>query len=126
MMAPIPAPPEFDRELEERLIRYARIDTQSDEKPTTSPSTQKQYDLLKLLADELKSIGAKDVTLTDYGVTLATIPATNSGTAKGDAPTIALLAHVDTAPAFSGTTVKPIVHRNYDGRDIKLPDIPPG
>src|SRR5688572_32981910 len=118
MMAPIPAPPEFDRELEERLIRYARIDTQSDEKPTTSPSTQKQYDLLRLLVDELKAIGAQDVTLTDYGVALATIPATSN---QKDLPTIALLAHVDTAPAYSGTNVKPIVHRSYNGGDIALP-----
>ncbi len=111
----------FERELEERLLRYVRIDTQSDEKSPTSPSTEKQYDLLRLLADELKSIGAADVALTDYGVVLATIPATD---AARDAPTIALLAHVDTAPAFSGAGVNPIVHRNYDGRDIVLPDDP--
>ena len=66
----------FDSELEERFVRYARIDTQSDEKSTTSPSTKKQYDLLKLLVTELKAIGAQDVTLTDYGAVLATIPAT--------------------------------------------------
>ena len=77
---------EFDRELEERFVRYARIDTQSDEKSTTSPSTEKQFDLLRLLVDELTSIGAADVTLTDYGVVLATIPAT----AQTEAPTIAL------------------------------------
>ncbi len=108
----------FDRELEERFVRYARIDTQSDEKSTTSPSTEKQYDLLRLLADELKSIGAQDVTLADYGTALATMPATT----KMDAPTIALLAHVDTAPAFNGTGVTPIVHRNYAGGDIVLPN----
>ena len=110
----------FDRELEERLVRYVRIDTQSDEKSTTSPSTKKQYDLLNLLVDELKSFGAEDVRLTDYGAVLATIPATT----RSDGPTIALLAHVDTAPQFSGQDVKPIVHRNYDGRDIVLPDNP--
>ena len=103
----------FDRELEERLVRYARIDTQSDEKSATSPSTKKQYDLLNLLVDELKAMGAQDVRLTDYGVVLATIPATT----RSDVPTIALLAHVDTAPAFNGTGVKPIVHRNYGGGD---------
>ncbi|MCI0363673.1 MAG: peptidase T [Phycisphaerales bacterium] len=119
--SPSPPPEAFDRELEERLVRYARIDTQSDEKSTTSPSTQKQYDLLKLLVGELKSIGAQDVQLTDYGVALATIPATAKGK---DLPTIALLAHVDTAPAYTGTNVKPIVHRKYDGSDIVLPDIP--
>src|SRR5499426_1987457 len=118
----IAAPPasEFTRELEERFIRYARIDTQSDEKSTTSPSTEKQYDLLRLLVDELKSIGARDVMLTKYGAALATIPATtNAG-----APTVALLAHVDTAPQFSGANVKPIVHHNYAGGEIVLPDNP--
>src|SRR5215510_12556780 len=85
----------FDRELTERFVRYARIDTQSDERSTTSPSTNKQYDLLRLLVDELSALGAESVRLTDYGAALATIPATSSG----EPPTVALLAHVDTAPA---------------------------
>ena len=110
----------FVRELEERLLRYARIDTQSDEKSTTSPSTTKQYELLELLVDELKALGAQDVTLTTYGAALATIPST----VKTVRPTLALLAHVDTAPQFSGTNVVPIVHRNYAGGDIALPDDP--
>jgi tripeptide aminopeptidase len=110
----------FDRELEERLVRYARIDTQSDEASPTSPSTEKQYDLLRLLVDELGAIGAQDVTLTDYGAVLATIPASMAT----QAPTIAFLAHVDTSPGFSGTGVKPIVHRGYDGGIIVLPDDP--
>jgi tripeptide aminopeptidase len=112
--------PQFASEIEERFSRYVRIDTQSDEKSSTSPSTEKQYDLLNLLVQELKSIGAKDVTLTGYGAVLATIPST----VKNDAPAIAFLAHVDTAPAFSGTGVKPIVHRKYDGGDLVLPDGP--
>jgi tripeptide aminopeptidase len=112
--------PGFDRELEERFLRYARIDTQSDEKSTTSPSTEKQYHLLELLVNELKAIGGHDVRLTNYGAALATIPAT----LDADVPTIALLAHVDTAPQFSGTGVKPIVHRNYAGGKIVLPDNP--
>jgi tripeptide aminopeptidase len=111
----------FDRELEERLVRYVCIDTQSDEASATSPSTSKQYDLLRPLADELRSIGAQDVTLTDYGAVLATIPATAATRA---APTIAFLAHVDTAPAFNGTGVMPIVHHSYAGGDIVLPDDP--
>src|SRR5262245_42961183 len=108
----------FAREVEERFLRYVRIDTQSDEKSTTSPSTERQYHLLRPLADELKDIGAEDVKLTDYGAVLATIPAT----LEADAPIIALLAHVDTAPQFSGTGVKPIVHRHYAGGEIALPD----
>jgi tripeptide aminopeptidase len=110
----------FDRELEERLMRYARIDTGSNEASQTTPSTEKQYDLLRLLVDELKEIGAQDVTLTDYGAVLATIPATTTK----DVPTIAFLGHVDTTEAFAGTGVKPIVHRNYDGGDISYPDDP--
>jgi tripeptide aminopeptidase len=108
----------FHAELEERLVRYARIDTQSDEASPTSPSTNKQFDLLRLLVDELREIGAQDVTLTDYGAVLATIPAT----VTTHAPTIAFLAHVDTAPAFNATGVKPLVHRKYAGGDIVLPD----
>ncbi len=77
-------------------------------RPSTSPSTEKQYDLLNLLVEELTEIGMQDARLTDYGAVLATIPAT----VETDAPTIALLAHVDTAPQYSGTGVKPIVHRN--------------
>lgn len=111
---------EFDRELEDRLVRYVRIDTQADESSPTTPSTSKQYDLLHLLRDELNEIGAQDVTLTAYGAVLATIPAT----VAHQAPTIALLAHVDTAPAYNGTGVKPVVHRNYDGGAITFPDAP--
>jgi tripeptide aminopeptidase len=110
----------FDRELEERFVRYARIDTQSDEASTTSPSTEKQFDLLKLLVTELKAIGAHDVRLTDYGAVLATI----RPTAKSTAPAVAFLAHVDTAPGFNATNVRPIVHRHYAGGDLVLPDVP--
>ena len=110
----------FDRELEERLVRYARIDTQSDETSSTSPSTSSQLDLLKQLEGELKEIGAHDVRLTDYGVVLAELRAS----ARSTAPPIAFLAHVDTSPAFNGTDVRPIVHRNYAGGDLVLPDDP--
>jgi tripeptide aminopeptidase len=112
--------PDFDRELEERLIRYAAIDTQADETSPTSPSTTIQFDLLRLLVDELKAIGATDVELTDYGVVLATIPAT----APGKLPVMGWLAHVDTAPAYAASGVKPLVHRAYDGGAIRFPDAP--
>ena len=108
----------FDAELEDRLVRYVQIDTQSDESSTTCPSTACQSDLLRLLMRELESIGAADVALTEYAAVIATIPATTDR----PAPTVALLAHVDTAPQFNGIGVKPIVHRRYDGRDIVLPD----
>ena len=110
----------FEREVEERLLRYVQIDTTADESSPTSPSTKRQYDLLNLLVDELNKIGAQDVRLTDYGAVLATIPAT----VAHEVPTIALLAHVDTSPAYSGANVKPLVHRNYQGGDIPLPDDP--
>jgi len=109
---------QFDQELEDRLVRYARIDTQADESSPTSPSTQKQYDLLHLLEAELREIGAQDITLTSYGALLATIPAA----VTTQAPAIAFLAHVDTAPGFNATGVKPIVHRSYDGGTIRFPD----
>ena len=112
---------DFNRELEDRLVRYAKIDTTSSEASPTSPSTQKQYDLLNLLVEELNEIGARDVTLTDYGAVVATVPATPG---KESAPVVAFLAHVDTTEAFSGSGVKPIVHRAYDGGDITYPDNP--
>lgn len=111
---------DFTKELEERLVRYARIDTQADETSATSPSTSKQYDLLNPLADELRALGAQDVTVTSYGAVLATIPAT----VTANAPAVGFLAHVDTAPAFNATDVKPIVHRSYDGGTITFPDDP--
>lgn len=110
----------FDKELDARLVRYARIDTASSEASPTTPSTERQFDLLRLLADELREIGAGDVTLTDYGVVLATVPATT----EASIPTVAFLGHVDTTEAFAGTGVQPIVHRSYDGGDITYPDDP--
>ncbi len=106
--------------LEARFLRYVQIDTQSDETATSTPSTAKQYDLLRLLERELQAMGAQEVELTDYACLLATLPAT----VKTQAPTVAFLSHVDTAPAFSGSNVVPIVHRNYDGGEIVLPDDP--
>ena len=111
----------FLNQLEDRLLRYVRIDTQSDEFSESTPSTEKQFDLLKLLVDELREIGASDVVLTSYGSVLATIP---SNRPEDALPTIAFLAHVDTAPAYSGTGVIPIVHRHWDGSSIVLPDEP--
>jgi len=109
---------QFDQELEDRLVRYTAIDSQSDADSPTAPSTEIQFDMLRLLQQELTGIGAQDVTLTDYGVVLATIP----GTAPG--PTIGFLAHVDTAPQFNATGVKPRVIKGYNGGDITYPDDP--
>ncbi len=106
----------FDIELETRLVRYCAIDTQSDESSPTQPSTDIQFDMLRLLETELKDIGAEDVQITEYGAVLATIPATAPG------PTVGFLAHVDTAPQFNATGVKPRVVRGYNGGDITYPD----
>ncbi len=109
----------FERELEERLVRYATVDTQSDERSPSSPSTAIQLDLARMLAAELSAIGAADVQLTEYGAVLATVPATREG-----APVIGLLAHVDTAPQFHAVGVKPVVHRGYNGGPIAFADAP--
>lgn len=110
----------MDQALEERLLRYVQIDTTSDEGAPGSPSTEKQYDLLRALMDELKDIGVEDVALTDYGAVIGTVP----GNVDGDVPTVAFLGHVDTTAAFSGTGVKPRVHRAYRGEPITYPDDP--
>ena len=103
----------------ERFLRYVQIDTQADAASITSPSTEKQKNLSKLLAEELKAMGISEVEMTEHGYVYATIP---SNTSKKDIPTICFCAHVDTAPDASGTNVKPIVHKNYQGIDIVLPD----
>ena len=102
----------------ERFLRYVQIDTQSDPLSKTNPSTEKQKDLSKILAEELKQIGIADAHMDEWGYVYATIP---SNTEK-KVPVICFCAHVDTAPDCSGTDVKPIVHTNYQGHDIVLPD----
>ena len=92
---------QFTDELAARLIRYAAIDSQSDADSATGPSTVTQWDILRTLAAELTEMGAASVTLTDYGTVIATIP----GTAPG--PVLGFLAHVDTAPQYNATGVKP-------------------
>ena len=104
----------------ERFLRYVQYDTQSNERSVTYPSTPGQLVLLRDLTTELKSIGLADATMDEHGYVMATIPST---TAKS-IPTIGFIAHVDTSPEMSGANVKPIVHREYDGRDLVLPDDP--
>ncbi len=108
----------IDREdLLARFLSYVQIDTQSDIHSTTTPSTPGQWDLIRKLEGELKTLGVADVRVTEFGFVLATIPATSK---KTNVPRLAFLAHVDTADACSGKA-KPIVHRNYDGKPIVLP-----
>ena len=104
----------------ERFLRYVQIDTQSDPQSTSYPTTEKQKDLSKMLAAELKQMGIADAHMDEYGYVYATIP---SNTDK-KVPVICFCAHVDTAPDCSGTNVKPLVHKNYQGQDIVLPDDP--
>ena len=108
----------FEQELKDRFLRYVAIDSQSDEDSSSSPSTKIQFDMLHLLEEELIEIGAEDVSVTGYGVVLATIPGNIDG------PTIGFLAHVDTAPQYNGANVKPRVIRGYNGGDITYPDAP--
>ena len=103
-----------------RFMRYVQIDTQSDPRSGIHPSTQKQKNLSKILVEELQQIGIADAELDEYGYVYATIP---SNTDK-NVPVICFCSHVDTAPDCSGTNVKPILHKNYNGEDITLPDDP--
>jgi len=105
----------------ERFLRYVTYDTQSSESSTTSPSTEKQLVLLDLLVQELKDLGLKDAVRHPEGVVMATLPAT---TKKAKVPVIGFIAHVDTSPEESGANVKPIVHSQWQGADIVLPDDP--
>ena len=102
----------------ERFLRYVRFDTQSDERSSRYPSTEGQLLLLRDLVEELRAIGLSDAALDEHGYLMATLPAT---TTKASVPTIGFIAHVDTSPEMSGADVVPIVHRQYDGRDLHLP-----
>jgi tripeptide aminopeptidase len=103
----------------DRFLRYVQIDTQSDPDATSFPSTAKQLNLSKLLADELLKMGIADAHSDEYGYVYATIPANSS---KDGIPVICFCSHIDTSPDVTGANVKPIVHRNWDGSDIILPD----
>ena len=103
----------------DRFMRYVQIDTQSDPTSTSHPTTEKQKDLSKMLLKELLGMGITDAVTDEFGYVYATIP---SNSDKKNIPAICFCAHVDTAPDCSGTNVKPILHRYYDGADIVLPD----
>ena len=104
----------------DRFIRYVQIDTQSDGNSPTQPSTEKQKDLSRILVQELHDMGISDAELDEFGYVYATIP---SNTDK-KVPVLCFCSHVDTAPDCSGKDVKPIVHKNYQGQDLVLPDDP--
>ena len=102
----------------ERLLSYVKINTESAKGTGSSPSTECQWDLARLLEKEMKDLGLEEVQISRFGVVTGVLPA-----APGceHAPALGLLAHMDTAPAFSGAGVEPILHPDYDGGDIALP-----
>ncbi|MCO5291504.1 MAG: peptidase T [Chitinophagaceae bacterium] len=102
----------------DRFLKYVTIDTQSDPHSEAQPSTEKQKDLSRLLVEELHQMGISDAHLDEHGYVYATVPSTS----EKNVPVVCFCSHVDTAPDCSGTGVKPIVHKNYDGKDIVLPD----
>lgn len=105
--------------VEERFLRYVQIDTTADPASTTFPSSEKQKNLAKILVHELLDMGIVDAEMDEWGYVFATIP---SNSEHKELPTICFCSHMDTAPDCSGTHVKPIVHRKYDGSPITLPD----
>lgn len=114
---PTPLAAELSDDVLERFLRYVQVDTQSDSDSETYPSTAKQLDLGRILAQELSDAGLEDVELTEHGYVFATLPGSGG-------PTVGLIAHMDTSSDESGTDVKPQVVRNYDGRDLVLPGDP--
>lgn len=102
-------------QLIDRLTRYTTIDTQSDPKSTTTPSTEKQWDLLHLLEKELQQLGLP-TDLDENGYLFATL----ESNIDADVPTVGFLAHVDTSPDFNASNVKPQIIENYDGKPYKL------
>ncbi len=100
----------------DRFCRYVKVETTAKEGAEQYPSSPGQLDLSRMLADELRELKLDDVSMSEHGIVMATIPGN-----VGGAPTIAWLAHVDTSPEFTAKNVKPVIHKNYDGGDIVLP-----
>lgn len=104
----------------DRFLSYVKIDTQSSEESESYPSTKKQLDLSNKLVDELNELGLQDVAITEHGYVFATLPAT----VNYPVPVVGLIAHVDTSPEVSGANVNPVIHENYNGKDIVLKNDP--
>lgn len=105
----------------ERFLRYVRIDTRADRDSDSTPSTEKQKDLSRLLAEELAALGVEDAAMDEHGYVYGHLPAVGRG---ADAPALALVAHVDTAPDEPGGPVVPVIHWDYDGGVVELPGDP--
>ena len=108
-------------ESKKRFLSYIAFDTQSDENTGTFPSTEKQFELGKLLAKELKELGFENVVLDEFCYVYGDLPA-SKGLEKSEP--IGFIAHMDTSPAESGEGVTPVIHKNYDGKPIKYPKNP--
>lgn len=106
------------QKLQERFVKYVKIDTQSDAESSSCPSTLKQKDLGRVLVEELLEIGLTDAHMDENGYVYATIPANS----EKKVPVICFCSHMDTSPDCSGKDVKPIIHKNYQGEDLVLPD----
>ena len=106
----------------DRFLRYVKIDTQSAEDQTTTPSTRKQLNLANLLAKELTALGAQNVRVSEFGIVYATVAGNLPDNSK--VPVVGFIAHMDTSPAVSGENVNAIIHKNYQGGDIVLPKDP--
>lgn len=104
----------------DRFLRYVKIDTQSQEDQQTTPSTRKQLNLANLLAKELTALGAQNVRVSEFGIVYATLPGNLPDNSK--VPVVGFIAHMDTSPAVSGENVNAIIHKNYQGGDIVLPN----
>ncbi len=100
----------------DRFVKYISIDTQSDPNNSDFPSTEKQWDLAKVLVEDLKVIGMQNITLDDNCYIMATLPSN----VNHQVPTIGFISHIDTSPDYTGTNVNPQIHHNYDGKDIIL------
>lgn len=110
----------YKHSVAERLMRYVQIDTEADPNSETQPSSEKQKDLSRILVQELLAIGITDAELDEYGYVYATIPATGNT----NTPVLCFCSHVDTAPDVTGANVKPVMHSNYSGGDIRFADAP--
>lgn len=102
----------------DRFLKYVKIDTQSNEDSETFPSDPKQIELSKLLVEELKQAGLTEIDIDRYGYVMATLPANTNK----DVPIIGFIAHVDSSPAVTGANVNPVIHKDYQGGDIVLPN----
>jgi len=108
-------------EAKKRFLKYVQIYTTSDENSSSNPSTERQFDLAKILASELKALGFDKVVLDEYCYVYGFLPATKGYEAVQP---IGLIAHMDTSPAEKGNNVKPIIHENYSGKPITYPNNP--